>query len=94
MQFVSADTLAPPPNHQPRRQQQSSSMVSIPHHILYGAEPPKAAAPPPPVEGPQDLTKVIIGGDPAKTGPFEGMSQSGRIVNAYNALVMAAQRSK
>jgi subtilisin family serine protease len=38
--------------------------------------------------------EVIIGGDPAKTGPFEGMSQSGRIVNAYNALVMAAQRSK
>jgi subtilisin family serine protease len=38
--------------------------------------------------------EVVIGGDASKVGSFTSMSRSGRIVNAYNALVMAAQKSK
>ena len=38
--------------------------------------------------------EVIVGGDPNNTSSFTKLSRSGRIVNAYNALVLAAQRSK
>jgi len=35
--------------------------------------------------------KVILGGDASKTGKFSEISVSGRIVNAYNALIMASK---
>ncbi|WP_027138043.1 S8 family peptidase [Gaetbulibacter saemankumensis] len=37
---------------------------------------------------------VIVGGDPNDVRPFSELSKSGRIVNAYNALIMASQMSK
>ena len=39
-------------------------------------------------------TKVIVGGDPNNVKPFSQLSKSGRIVNTYNALIMAAEMSK
>jgi subtilisin family serine protease len=39
-------------------------------------------------------TKVIVGGDTNNVKPFADIVKSGRIVNAYNALIMAAQMSK
>lgn len=36
-------------------------------------------------------TKVIIGGDANNVKPFNVLSKSGRIANAYNALIMAGQ---
>ena len=39
-------------------------------------------------------TKVIVGGDPNNVKPFSVLSKSGRIVNTYNALIMAAEMSK
>ena len=35
-------------------------------------------------------TKVIVGGDTDNVKPFEDISKSGKIVNAYNALIMAS----
>lgn len=39
-------------------------------------------------------SKVIVGGDAKNIQPFSQLSQSAKIVNAYNALVMASQISK
>ncbi|WP_397364128.1 S8 family peptidase [Olleya sp. R77988] len=39
-------------------------------------------------------TKVTVGGDASNVQPFANLSKSARIVNAYNALVMASQISK
>lgn len=39
-------------------------------------------------------TKVIVGGDSSNIKPFSDLSKSGKIVNAYNALIMAAKTSK
>lgn len=39
-------------------------------------------------------TKVVVGGDTNNVKPFTDLSKSGRIVNAYNALLMADQMSK
>lgn len=36
-------------------------------------------------------TKVIVAGDSNDVKPFEDLSKSGKIVNAYNALIMASQ---
>lgn len=36
-------------------------------------------------------TKVIVGGDASNVKPFVDLSKTGRIVNAYNALIMASQ---
>jgi subtilisin family serine protease len=38
--------------------------------------------------------KVVVGGDPNNVKPFKDLTKSGKIVNAYNALIMAAQLSK
>ena len=38
--------------------------------------------------------KVVLGGDPANTRKLNEASTSGKMVNAYNALIMAAKRSK
>jgi subtilisin family serine protease len=37
---------------------------------------------------------VNVGGDPSDKRPFASLSKSGRIVNAYNALIMAEKLSK
>ncbi len=37
---------------------------------------------------------VVLGGDPAKTQPFSEISKSGKMVNAYNALILAQSLSK
>ena len=39
-------------------------------------------------------TKVIVGGDPNNIKSFSDLSKSGKIVNAYNALLLAKQISK
>lgn len=39
-------------------------------------------------------TKVIVGGDSNDVRPFADLSKSAKIVNAYNALIMAAKISK
>ncbi|MGB6267677.1 MAG: S8 family serine peptidase, partial [Olleya sp.] len=39
-------------------------------------------------------TKVVVGGDATNVQPFANLSQSAKIVNAYNALVMASQIAK
>ncbi|MBT8272445.1 MAG: S8 family peptidase [Bacteroidia bacterium] len=36
-------------------------------------------------------TKVVVGGDASDIRPFDSLSSSGKMVNAYNALIMAAQ---
>ncbi|EGV43120.1 peptidase S8 [Bizionia argentinensis JUB59] len=36
-------------------------------------------------------TKVIVGGDAEDVRPFGGLTKSGKMVNAYNALIMASQ---
>ncbi|WP_066223000.1 S8 family peptidase [Formosa haliotis] len=36
-------------------------------------------------------TKVIVGGDPSNEKDFSELSKSGKIVNAYNALILASQ---
>ena len=36
-------------------------------------------------------TKVVVGGDPSNVKPFESLSRSGKIANAYNALIMASK---
>ena len=37
---------------------------------------------------------VVVGGDPKDKRKFESLSKSGKIVNAYNAFVMAEKMSK
>jgi hypothetical protein len=37
---------------------------------------------------------VIVGGKPADKRPFSGLSESGKMVNAFNALQMAEKMSK
>jgi subtilisin family serine protease len=37
---------------------------------------------------------VVVGGDPAKARPFDQLSRSGKIVNAYNALILAQKLSE
>jgi len=39
-------------------------------------------------------TKVIVGGDTNDVQPFGDLTKSGKIVNAFNALIIANQRSK
>lgn len=39
-------------------------------------------------------SKVVVGGDANDVRGFETLTKSGKMVNAFNALVMAAQRSK
>ena len=39
-------------------------------------------------------TKVVVGGDTENVKPFKDLTKSGKIVNAYNALIMAAELSK
>lgn len=39
-------------------------------------------------------TNVIVGGKPADVRSFTNLSKSGKIVNAYNALLMADKMSK
>jgi len=39
-------------------------------------------------------TKVIVGGDPKNVKPFEDLSKSAKLVNTYNALILAKQISK
>lgn len=39
-------------------------------------------------------TKVIVGGDTNDVEPFSELSKSGKIVNAYNALIMASHMAK
>jgi subtilisin family serine protease len=39
-------------------------------------------------------SQVIVGGDAKNVQPFGNLSKSEKIVNAYNALVMASQISK
>ena len=39
-------------------------------------------------------TKVIVGGDTNNIKPFSDLTKSGKMVNAYNALIMAKQLSK
>ncbi|TCK67862.1 subtilase family protein [Winogradskyella wandonensis] len=41
--------------------------------------------------GLQLTTKVIVGGDAENVQPFTSLSKSGRIANAYNALIMASK---
>ena len=36
-------------------------------------------------------TKVVVGGDASNVKPFTELSKSGKIVNAYNALIIASQ---
>ncbi len=36
-------------------------------------------------------TNVVVGGDAADVRPFESLTKSGKIVNAYNALIMASK---
>ncbi|MGB1307961.1 MAG: S8 family peptidase [Oceanihabitans sp.] len=39
-------------------------------------------------------TKVVVGGDANNVKPFGDLTKSGKMVNAYNALIMASQLSK
>jgi hypothetical protein len=39
-------------------------------------------------------SSVAVGGDPDKTRLFSELSQSGKMVNAYNAMVMAEKLAK
>ncbi|MET6989475.1 S8 family peptidase [Sediminicola arcticus] len=39
-------------------------------------------------------TSVILDGDPSKASPFNKISKSGKMANAYNALILAEQVSK
>jgi subtilisin family serine protease len=38
--------------------------------------------------------KVVVGGDANDVRPFGDLTKSGKMVNAYNALIMAHQLSK
>ena len=39
-------------------------------------------------------TKVVLGGDKSNTDSFANISKSGKMVNLYNALIMADKMSK
>ncbi len=39
-------------------------------------------------------TKVVVGGDPNNVSAFQELSKSGKMVNAYNALLLAEKRAK
>jgi subtilisin family serine protease len=39
-------------------------------------------------------TPVILGGDPSRTSNFNKISKSGKMVNMYNAIIMADKISK
>ena len=39
-------------------------------------------------------TKVVTGGDADNVEPFGDLTKSGKMVNAYNALIMASQMAK
>ena len=39
-------------------------------------------------------TNVVVGGDAEDVRPFGDLTKSGKMVNAYNALIMAHQLSK
>ena len=39
-------------------------------------------------------TDVVVGGNPKDVRSFSALSKSGKIVNAYNALLMAQKMSK
>ncbi|MEJ1221426.1 S8 family peptidase [Sediminicola sp. 1XM1-17] len=39
-------------------------------------------------------TQVVLDGDPSKAAPFNTISKSGKMANAYNALILAEQVSK
>ena len=39
-------------------------------------------------------TKVVVGGETSDVRPFETLTKSGRMVNAYNALIMASKMAK
>ena len=41
--------------------------------------------------GLQLTTKVVVGGDASNVQPFSNLSKTGRIANAYNALIMASK---
>jgi hypothetical protein len=42
-----------------------------------------------------DITSdIVFGGNPNDTRPFASLSKSGKIVNAYNALVMAKKTAE
>jgi len=41
------------------------------------------------VSGLKMKTTVILGGDPSKATTFDEICKSGKIVNAYNALILA-----
>ena len=36
-------------------------------------------------------TSVVLGGDPSNTAPFSSISTSGKMVNMYNAFIMASK---
>ncbi|MGK0378897.1 MAG: hypothetical protein ACJA1Z_002718 [Patiriisocius sp.] len=36
-------------------------------------------------------TQVVLGGDPSNTDGFTNISTSGKMVNMYNALIMASK---
>jgi subtilisin family serine protease len=38
--------------------------------------------------------KMVVAGDPSMSKPFDQLSRSGKIVNAYNALIMAKNISE
>jgi subtilisin family serine protease len=44
--------------------------------------------------GLSSTTSVILAGDAEKSKPFDEVTKSGKIVNAYNALIMASNMSK
>lgn len=44
--------------------------------------------------GLQTNTAVVIGGKPTNTGKFSGLSKSGKMVNMYNAFILADKMSK
>jgi hypothetical protein len=37
---------------------------------------------------------VVVGGDASNVKPFQDLSKSGKIANAYNALILAAEVAK
>ena len=39
-------------------------------------------------------TKVVVGGNSSDVRPFDGLTKSGKMANAYNALIMAQQLSR
>ena len=44
--------------------------------------------------GLRSKASVVLGGDPSNSKPFSEVSKSGKMVNAYNALLLAKNISK